>query len=131
MRPKRDSKQKAQALPASPLDAKRRALAEQEAKLQTEIARRTKLIEDAPKIAREQEQRRREEIVKRASRTEARYGTRAALQDPRHAYEANVGTRRVPRLKSERRQGMLTFFVLCLVLAAVLFWLYYTVLRDV
>ncbi|HZJ15538.1 MAG TPA: hypothetical protein VFD27_10830, partial [Chthoniobacteraceae bacterium] len=69
--------------PASPLDAKRRALAEQERKVQEEIARRQRLIDEAPQIAREQEKRRREELVARASRTEPRLGTRAALQDPR------------------------------------------------
>lgn len=118
--------------PPSPLDAKRRALDEQQAKLQTEIARRKKLIEDAPKLAKEQERRRREEIVARASRTEGRHSTRGALHDPRFGYEVNVGApAKVRRLKSERRQGMFTFFVLCLVLAGVLAWLYYTVFQTV
>lgn len=127
MRPKRSAKPTPP--PASPLDAQRRALAEEEAKLQAEIARKKKLIEDAPKIKKEQERRQRDEIIARASRNEGRLGTRG-LQDPRYAYQANVNTP-TRRLKSERRQGMLTFFVLCMVLAAVLAWLYYTVFRAV
>ena len=128
MRPKRPAKP-ASPPPASPLDVKRRALAEQQAKLEAEIAKKQRLIEEAPKIAKEQERQRRNEIIARASRTEGRLGTRG-LQDQRYAYQATViaPTR---RLKSERRQGMLTFFVLCMVLAAVLAWLYYTVFRAV
>jgi hypothetical protein len=33
-------------------------------------------------------------------------------------------------LRKDRNQGMLTFFVLCIILAIVLCWLYYAVLRD-
>jgi len=117
--------------PASPLDARRRALAEQERKLQEEIARRERLIDEAPKIAREQEKRRREELVARASRTEARFGTHAALQDPRFTYDAQiatVGPRR--RLKRERHRGMFTFFVLLLTFAGIVAWIYFSLFRG-
>jgi hypothetical protein len=117
--------------PGSPLDARRNALAEQERKLQEEIARRQRLIEEAPKIAKDQEKRRREELVARASRTEARFGTRAALQDPRYGYEAQIATAgRGRRLKREQRRGMFTFFVLLLTFAGVVAWLYFSFLRG-
>ncbi len=130
MRAKKSSRKPVEKSP-SPLDEQKRALAEKEVKLHAEIARRLKLIEQAPLLAEEQQRRRRDELIKRASRTDARHGSRVALQDPRFGYEANLGTPApMRRLKSERRRGMLTFFVLCAVLAAVLCWLYYTVIRD-
>ena len=113
--------------PPSPLEAKRRALAEQERKLDEEIRRRQRLIEQAPKIKEQKEKLRREELIARAARTEVRFGTRAALQDPRYAYEAQLATGgRERRLKREQRRGMFTFFVLLLVLAGVFTWLYFT-----
>ena len=116
--------------PASPLEAKRLALAQQERKVAEEIARRQRLIEEAPKIAKEREKRQREELIARASRTEARFG-RAALQDPRFPYQAQVAVAgHGRRLKRERRRGMLTFFVLLLTLAAVVAWLYFSLLRG-
>ena len=116
---------------STPLDAKRRALAEEERKLQEAIAKRQRLIEDAPKIAEEQAKLRREELLARAARTEARFGPRAALQDPRHAYEAStIALGRSRRLKRERRHGMFTFFVLLLALVGVCLWFYFTVLRS-
>jgi hypothetical protein len=136
MAPKRTIKPKAgkqpKQAPASPLEEKRRALEEAQEKLKAEIARRQKLIEEAPKIAEEQERLRRNEIIARKSRTEARFGTRTALHDPRFVgYEANVAVPSRPRrLKAERRQGMLTFFFLCIVLMLVLAWLYFTIFRN-
>ena len=116
---------------ASPLDRKKDALAAEEQRLAEEIARRQRLIEEAPKIAKEQEKRRREELVARASRTEARFGARAALQDPRYAFEAQIATAgRSRRLKHEQRRGMLMFFVLLLTFVGVATWLYFSVLRG-
>ena len=115
--------------PSSPLDAKRKALLEHERKINEQIARRERLIEEAPKLAKEQAKRRREEIVKRASRVEAGPSARAALPDPRYTYEAQTVTAgRGRRLKRERRRGMITFFVLLAAFAGVIAWIYFTLL---
>ena len=109
----------------SPIDEKARALAEQEAELRAKMASVQKLIEEAPKIAEAQARQRREELINRASRTDARPGCRTALPDRR--FEANVA---VPaqrrRLRAERRQGRLTFFFWLLTLAGLMTWAYYT-----
>jgi hypothetical protein len=116
----------------SPLDAQKRRLAEEEVKVQAEIAQRERLIDEAPRIAEEQKKRQREEYLQRVSRTEARFGTRGAtLHDPRFPYELNVAAAaRQKTLRKHRNQGMLTFFVLCVILAVVICWLYYTVIRG-
>ena len=116
---------------ASPLDAKRKALLEHERKIAEQIARRERLIEEAPKLAKEQARRRREEIVRRASRVEAGPSARASLPDPRHTYELHTATAgRGRRLKREQRRGMLTFFVLLAAFAAVIAWIYFSLLRG-
>lgn len=115
----------------SPLEAQQRALQAQQDELLAEIERKKRQIEEAPKIAEQHAKRRREEIVRRASRTEARFGGPGALLDPRHVYEGNVGAVvRERKLRKHRRQGMWTFFVLCAILAGVLVWVYYTVLKP-
>jgi hypothetical protein len=111
----------------TPLDEKARALAEAQAKLEMEIANKQKFIQEAPERAKEIERRRREELINRASRTEARPGSRVALHDPRFGYELNPGLpARQKALRSERRKGRLLFFVLLFVLGIVAFWAYYT-----
>jgi hypothetical protein len=115
----------------SPLDARRRTLAEEEAKLREQMEQNQKLIEDAPKIARERARQRREELITRATRTDARPGSRTALVDPRYQdYHATVAPAKRLRLRAERRQGRLTFFMLLIVFGAVIFWLYYTVMHS-
>ena len=96
------------------------------------MARQKRLIEEAPRLAEEQKKRQREEYLQRVSRTEARYGKRGpTLHDPRFPYELNVAAAaRQKTLRKHRNQGMLTFFVLCVILVLVLWWLYYTVMRD-
>ena len=118
-------------LPASPIEAQQRALAAEEEKLKAEIEQKKRRIEELPKIAEKNAKHRREEIVRRASRTEARFGAPGALLDPRHAFEANVGAVvRERKLRKHRRQGMWTFFVLCAIFVGVLFWVYHTVFRP-
>ena len=116
----------------SPLDEQKRRLAEEEARLQADIARQQRLIEEAPRLAEEKKKRQREEYLQRVSRTEARFGTRGpTLHDPRFPYELNVAAAaRQKTLRKHRNQGMLTFFILCAILIAVLTWLYYTVTRG-
>lgn len=127
----RKSRPKQAALPLSPIEAQQQALREQQERILAEIERKKRQIEEAPKIAEQNAKRRREEIVRRASRTEARFGTPGALLDPRHVYEGNVGAHvRSRKLRKHRRDGMWTFFVLCAILACVLVWVYYTVLKP-
>ena len=115
---------------ASPLDEKRKALAEHERKINDAIERRTRLIEAAPKLKQEQAKQRREELLKRNSRVETGAGARTSLPDKRFdAHTAAV--RPQPRLKREQRQGMLTFFVLLAAFACVLVWIYFTLFRGV
>jgi hypothetical protein len=110
----------------SPLDEKARALAEKQQKLQAEIERNQRLIENAPKIRKEQERVRREELIKRASRTDARRGSRVALQDPRYGFELNAAMpARQKSLRAERQRGRFLFFVLLCAFAAVIYWAYF------
>lgn len=118
---------------SNPLDAEKRRLQEEATRLQAEMERNKRLIEDAPKLKQQAEKQRREELVKRRSTTDVRFGRPAALHDPRYALEANVGApalRSDRRLRKHRRQGMFTFFVLCCVLAAVVYWIYAVVIRG-
>jgi hypothetical protein len=117
----------------NPLDAEKRRLQEEAARLQAQMERNKRLIEEAPKLKEKVEKQRREELVKRRSTTDVRFGRPAALHDPRYALEANVGAAAMPgnrRLRKHRRQGMWTFFLLCCVLAAVLYWVYAVVIRG-
>lgn len=126
---KRPSKPKERA--PSPLDEKRKALAEHERKINDAIERRKRLIEEAPKLKQEQAKRRREELLHRKSRIETGANTRAALFDKRHALDATTAVRPRPKLKREQRQGMLTFFVLLAAFACVLVWIYFMLFRSV
>src|SRR4051812_12543608 len=111
---------------ATPLDAKQRAIAEQEAKLLAQEARLKRLIEEAPKLKKERERAQREQFITRASRTEQGPRPRAALPDSR--YELNAGApAKMRRLRAERNRGRNTFFLLLLLLAAAVCWLYFTV----
>lgn len=115
----------------SPLDEKRKALAEHERKIHDAIERRKRLIEEAPKLKQEQAKQRREELLHRKSRVETGANTRAALHDKRHVIDATTVIRPRPRLKREQRQGMLTFFVLLAAFACVLVWIYFMLFRRV
>lgn len=130
MASKRPGKKKDDA--ASPIDEKRKALLEYERKIAEQIARRERLIKDAPMIAQEEARRRREELMKRKSRVETAPNARAALHDKRHVYDARTAAvpRPGPRLKREQRRGMLTFFVLLAGFACVLAWIYLTLFRG-
>jgi len=115
--------------PDTALDAKQRAIIEQEAKLRAQMEKYQKMIEDAPKLAKERERVRREQFIKRAEHAEARFGATGRLPDRR--YDLNVGLpARQRRLRQERNRGRMMFFVLLLVFAAVMAWLYFSVLRG-
>jgi len=126
---KPDKPSKKQTSAGTPLDEKRRRLEEEQVRVRREVANKERLIKEAPKLKAEAEKRRREELVTRASRTESR--TPGSLLDPRHSFEANVGAMvRTRKLRREKSQGMWTFFVLCLVLAGVVYWIYAVVVRG-
>lgn len=115
----------------TPIDAEKRRLQEEAARLQAEMERKKRLIAEAPRLKEKAEKQRREELVKRRSTTDVRFGRPEALVDPRYTLEANVGVAvQGRRLRKHRRQGMMTFFMLCLVFAAVLYWVYAVVIRG-
>ncbi|MEA3212171.1 MAG: hypothetical protein QOE70_5228 [Chthoniobacter sp.] len=123
--PKRPSKDDSN---GTPLDNKQRVLEEQEQMLREKVEKYQKLIEDAPKIAADRAREAREELLRRAASTDKRRGSVAALTDRRFGLEANVAApAQQRRMRAERRQGRLTFFVLLLALAAAICYLYYTV----
>lgn len=109
----------------TPLDAEKRRLQEEASRLQAEMESKKRLIEEAPKLREKAEKQRREELVKRRSTTDVRFGRPGALRDPRYTLEANVATAGAPpRLRKHRRQGMWTFFMLCAVLGVVVYWVW-------
>lgn len=109
----------------TPLDDKQRALIEQQEKLRQKMDRLQRLIEDAPKVAEEQERRRREELARSSRRT--RRSDIPVLQDTRyeHVMHVSVAASRPSRktLKAEKRQARLKFLVLFILLVLVLLWL--------
>ena len=114
--------------PDTTLDSKKKAMAAEEAKLREQMERYQRLIENAPKLAKERERRQREQFVTRASRADHRPGSRAALPDRR--YELNPGApARQRRLRAERNQGRMMFFILLLIFVAVVGWVYLTMGR--
>jgi hypothetical protein len=116
-----------EAAPDTTLDSKKKAVAADEAKLRAQMERYQKLIENAPKIAKERERRQREQFVTRAARADHR-PARAALPDRR--YELNPGApARQRRLRAERNRGRAMFFILLLIFAGVVGWLYFTIVQ--
>jgi hypothetical protein len=106
----------------TPLDAKKRALAEQEIKLREHMDKLERLIEEAPIRAEEGKKKRREELVSRNPKGARRLDS-PTLIDRRFELQMPPRTKRRAR-KGERRAARLKFFVLCLVLLAFLLWLY-------
>ena len=131
MASKRAAKNRSTPAP-SPLEAQKRAIAQEEARIKAQEERYRRLIEQAPRIAAERRKKEREAFLNRVSRTEARFGDGGrVLEDKRFPYELNVEVAaRRKILRKHRRQGMLTFFFLCFVLALVLAWVYFSVIRS-
>jgi hypothetical protein len=124
-KPKRSSQDAA--LPASPIDAKQRALQEQEQKLKAQMEKMQKFVEEAPQRAADRQREQREELLRRAATMHKGPGS-AALIDRRTTLEANVAANaREKQMRVVRRQGRLTFLFLLIGLAAAIFYLYYTV----
>jgi hypothetical protein len=110
----------------SPIGNKQKALAEQEEKLRLKMDELQRLIKDAPLIAEENEKRRRQDLVIRASGPTRRAESPNSLFDKR--YDANVmaGPRRrgKSRLRAEQQAARLKFFGLCALLLFALLMLY-------
>src|SRR5258708_23920993 len=116
--PKRKVPPKKLAKVDSPLDARQKAIAEQEEKLRSQMEKYQRLIEEAPKLAKERDRARREQYVTPASRTEQRARPRAALPDRR--FELNAGAPAPQkRLRPEKNRGRRLFFVVLLILSGV------------
>jgi len=134
-RPKRSpvpkkKKRKDEEIVETTLDSKKKAIEADEAKVREAMARAERLIKIAPKLAQERERLKREQFVIRAARTEGRANSRAALPDRR--YELNAGAvPRQRRLRAERNRGRFMFFVLLIVFAGLVAWLYFTITGHV
>lgn len=113
----------------SPIEVKKRQLAEKEAANRAKLQKCQQFLDDAPRRAEEMARAQREKLIESASRTDRPRGRRpATLPDPWRTLEANVA---VPaqhkRTRSERRKGRLLFFFLLLVLLGVSYALYVTI----
>src|SRR6201996_6881892 len=99
-KPKGPPKKKAPR-PATPLDAEKQAVAEQEAKLRAQMEKYQRLIEEAPKRAKAIARARQEQLVTQRSRIQPQQGrARTALPDRR--FELNAGApARERRLRAE------------------------------
>ena len=96
----------------SPIHNKQKALSEQEEKVRRRMQELEQLIQRAPEAAREAEDRRRQELVIRASQPTRRAESPNSLFDKR--YDANVMPRgRTKSLRAEKQAARLKFFMLC------------------
>ncbi len=115
----------------SPLDTKLREVAEREARNRAEREQCQQVIKDAPLRAKKKAEEQREQLITRAARTETRRGNPAALHDRWRSLEVNVAApAQHKRLRAERQQGRLMFFVLLFTLLGVAYWLYYTIAHS-
>jgi hypothetical protein len=114
----------------SPLTAKQRELLEQEQKLKAEIERKQQFVANAPKRAAEMQREQRDELLRRAATMHP--GIRnTSIPDRRFSLDANVAVpAQQKRMRAERRQGRLMFFILLLTLAGSILYLYYTVTQH-
>lgn len=121
---------KTKAAGGTPLTAKQRALLEEEQRVRAEMERCTELVKNAPERAEKIRREQREELLRRAATPTRGMGS-SKIIDRRVALEANVAApSQGKRLRAERRQGRLMFFVLLLTLAGAILYLYYTVTRS-
>ena len=107
---------------SSPLDARQRALAEQQERLRARMQKLEQVIKEAPRIAEQEEKRRRQELLHRASQQQTRLD--ATLFDKRYDAQT-VPVRRRGTLKSEKREARMRFYGLCLLFVIMLILLYH------
>lgn len=109
---------------ASPLDAKQRALHEQQEQLRREMENLERLIQDAPQAAEQAERRRREQLLQRASQSSMRFDSRTSLSDRRYDAHTAVARPRQRAMKREQRDARLKFLALCVFLFVVCLYLW-------
>ena len=114
----------------TPLDARQKALVEQQEKLREKMDRLERLISEAPKIAEEQEKRRREELMTRSTNNRFRRSDVPVLNDKRFELQVSMARSRPIRkaLKAEKRAQRLTFLALAVLLVMLLVGLKYYVM---
>lgn len=105
----------------TPLDARQRELVEEEERLRAQMERLQRWIERVPEIAEQEEKKKRQEIVRRASQG-ARRVDAATLLDKRYEVSA-VAQRPRRHLKAERQEARLKFMVLCVIFVGFIIWL--------
>lgn len=108
----------------SPLDAKQRALHEQQEKLKREMENLERLIQDAPKATEQAERRRREQLIARASQSSTRFDNPKSLTDRRYDAHTAVARPRRRSLRAEQREARLKFLALCVFLFILCLWLW-------
>lgn len=115
----------------SPLDAKKREIAEKEARNRAEMEQCEKILEEAPERAEQIARARREEMLARNGRGERRRVASTSLPDRWRTLDANPTPPGKPkRMRAERRQGRRYFFLLLLTLLGLAYWLYYTLIHS-
>lgn len=128
--PPRQPKRRAQpqSESGSPVDARQRALRQEEEKLKQRMEQLQRVIKDGPKLAEAAEKRRREELVARSVAGTRRVDAPTRLDTRFDASVADVvETRPRPRrraLRRQQRQARLMFCGLLIGLAILVFWLW-------
>jgi hypothetical protein len=102
------------------IDARQAALLDEQERLRQRMEDLERLIADAPKVAREEEKRRREELLSRNPR--AHTLETATLVDKRDTLYPLSRQPRRRSLKRERKEARIKFFVLLVVVAALAAW---------
>jgi len=103
----------------TPLDAKKRALMEQERKLREEVEKHTQFITEAPRKQEELQKRRREELITRSGKNIRRIDATTLLdrRNYEHRLNTSLAAGRPRMLKSEQKQARWLFFLLCTIFA--------------
>ncbi len=108
---------------STPLDERQRKLQEEQARLEELAAKLNRVIEEAPKIKAERARQQREELMAdRRMRAVHRLDSHT-LADPRFDHFTGRSQFRRRPLKAERRQTLIMFCGLLLVLSVLVFWL--------
>ena len=109
---------------SGPLDDRQRKLDEEEAKLQQLAEKLNRVIEEAPRIKAERARAQRDELlIDRSTRAHHRLNS-TTLSDTRYDQYQGPSTRRSRRPhKAERRQTLIMFCGLVLLLAILVIWL--------
>jgi hypothetical protein len=109
----------------TPIDARQAALQQQEEKLRQDMQRLKSFVEKAPEMKKAAEERRREELISRASAGSHRIDTPRLLDRRFEVVVSSAEPRpRGRSLKKEQRQQRITFFSLLIALLLLAFWLF-------